>query len=80
MTTPETVAATMTQEMPDVAARPKADSAALPDLHWSDVLASISEALLVFGPDAGGDFDELVDDIERGEPDSDTADDEGDDL
>jgi hypothetical protein len=34
------------------------------------------------GPDAGGDFDELVDDIERGEGDgdSDAADDGGDDL
>jgi len=40
-----------TPGMPNVATRPIADAAVLADLHWSDVLASISEALLVFGPD-----------------------------
>jgi two-component system nitrogen regulation sensor histidine kinase GlnL len=33
-------------------AEPAPTPAVLVDLHWSDVLASVSEALLVFGPDA----------------------------
>lgn len=42
---------TTTGVTPDVSARP-ATPAALADLHWSDVLASVSEALLVFAADA----------------------------
>lgn len=62
-----------------------ADDASLGDVDESDpksVARWMRRMGDELGPDAGEDFDELVDDIERGEPDADadTADDGGDDL